>query len=204
MSNGEPPKFSCVVVIKPENRGYDITCYKGGPDGVEVMMTTWKADRQSALWTADKLRSAYADENGKPAPVEGGLESWTKDFAMVKELERALSVLTEFCTSGRRYKTQNPYTLPEIKSALKALAWVKGIDTQPPSTAWMDANNDAPKTGTNSCVYCSAPFTPENPCFNSYAAYDDGTYDGGECAQCAAKRGSPAAEQWMTQRLKED
>jgi hypothetical protein len=186
-------KFDCVVVIKPENKGYDITCYKGGPDGPEVMMKTWKADRQSALWTADKLRLAYADENGNPAPVEGGLKTWERDFALTVELERALSMLTEFCTSGRRYKTQNPYTLPEIKSALKALAWAKGMDTHPTSASWMDANKDAAHTGTQECVYCSAIFSDTNPCFNSYATYDDGTHDGGECAQCAAGRGSVPA-----------
>jgi len=39
----------------------------------------------------------------------------------VLELQTALKALLLFVTSGRRYKSQNPYTLPEVNEALKAL-----------------------------------------------------------------------------------
>ena len=32
-------------------------------------------------------------------------------------LREKLRALTEYCTSGERYKTQNPYTVPAIKQA---------------------------------------------------------------------------------------
>ena len=35
--------------------------------------------------------------------------------------------LTDFCVSGRRYHSQNPYTIPEIVAALKAIARARGI-----------------------------------------------------------------------------
>ena len=50
----------------------------------------------------------------------------------------ALKDLTEFCTSGRRYETQNPYTIPEIIAALKTIAFAQRGDV----ANWMDANND--------------------------------------------------------------
>ena len=81
--------------------------------------------------------------------MEGGLKTWEKDFALACELQRALQALTEFCTSGRRYQTQNPYTIPEIKAALHAIAWAKGIDIPEGSDAWMDANQDAYKESAN-------------------------------------------------------
>ena len=33
----------------------------------------------------------------------------------------ALRQLIDYCTSGRRYQTQNPYSVPEIKDAIVAL-----------------------------------------------------------------------------------
>lgn len=36
-------------------------------------------------------------------------------------LRIALENLLEFVTSGRRYETQNPYTIPEVEAAYKAL-----------------------------------------------------------------------------------
>jgi len=67
----------------------------------------------------------------------------THDFKKgFKEGQRSLIIalrnLTEFCTSGRRYQTQNPYTVPEIKAALQALAEARGL----PADAWMDANKN--------------------------------------------------------------
>ena len=38
-----------------------------------------------------------------------------------EKLRRALTNLLEFVTSGRRYQTQNPYTIPEVKAAMAAL-----------------------------------------------------------------------------------
>ena len=35
---------------------------------------------------------------------------------------RALEDLLEFVTSGRRYETRNPYTIPEVQAAFRALA----------------------------------------------------------------------------------
>lgn len=37
------------------------------------------------------------------------------------ELREALAALLEFVTSGRRYETRNPYTIPEVEAAYKAL-----------------------------------------------------------------------------------
>lgn len=34
-----------------------------------------------------------------------------------KKLEQALADLYDFCISGRRYHSQNPYTIPEIHNA---------------------------------------------------------------------------------------
>jgi len=51
----------------------------------------------------------------------------------------ALKDLTEFCTSGRRYESKNPYAVPEIIAALKTIAFVQG---QNPYDDWMDANKD--------------------------------------------------------------
>lgn len=39
----------------------------------------------------------------------------------VTELRKALTDLLEFVTSGRRYETRNPYTIPEVDAAFKAL-----------------------------------------------------------------------------------
>jgi predicted RNase H-like nuclease (RuvC/YqgF family) len=52
-----------------------------------------------------------------------------------RDLITALKEITRYCTSGERYKTQNPYTVPEIKQALIALTKAKGKN---PAT-WMDA-----------------------------------------------------------------
>ena len=49
---------------------------------------------------------------------------------------RALEELTRYCTNGDRYKTQNPYTVPAIVAALKAIAKARGCK----ETSWMDAN----------------------------------------------------------------
>jgi hypothetical protein len=38
-----------------------------------------------------------------------------------EELEQALADLYDFCISGRRYKSTNPYTIPEINNARIAL-----------------------------------------------------------------------------------
>jgi hypothetical protein len=40
----------------------------------------------------------------------------------VKRLEKALDDLLLFVTSGRRYKTQNPYTIDEVKEAIRVLS----------------------------------------------------------------------------------
>ena len=42
------------------------------------------------------------------------------------DLLAALRDLAEFCTSGRRYETQNPYTVAEIKAALDAISAATG------------------------------------------------------------------------------
>ena len=39
----------------------------------------------------------------------------------VKRLEKALDDLLIFVTSGRRYQAQNPYTLEEVKEAIRVL-----------------------------------------------------------------------------------
>lgn len=38
-----------------------------------------------------------------------------------------LAVLLDFCISGERHETQNPYTIPVIKNALKFLAEYEGL-----------------------------------------------------------------------------
>jgi hypothetical protein len=40
----------------------------------------------------------------------------------VEELSQALKGLLKYCCDGRRYETQNPYTVPEIRQGLKILA----------------------------------------------------------------------------------
>lgn len=49
---------------------------------------------------------------------------------------RALKILTKYCTNGDRYIVCNPYCVPEIKLALKAIALAQG------SSNWLDANDD--------------------------------------------------------------
>lgn len=61
-----------------------------------------------------------------------------KKFDNAGNLLIALKDLTEYCTSGRRYKTQNPYTVPEIVAALKTIA----LAEDKPIENWMDANDD--------------------------------------------------------------
>ena len=39
----------------------------------------------------------------------------------VSKCRKALKDLLEFTTSGRRYKTQNPYTIPEVSAGFEAL-----------------------------------------------------------------------------------
>ena len=55
----------------------------------------------------------------------------------MEDVLRALEELTQYCTSGDRYKTQNPYTVPEIVTALKAIARARGFKEK----SWMDAND---------------------------------------------------------------
>lgn len=45
--------------------------------------------------------------------------------------KRALAVLLDFVTSGRRYTRQNPYTIPEVKEAFAAL----GLDPYEPTSS---------------------------------------------------------------------
>lgn len=38
---------------------------------------------------------------------------------------------------------------------------------------------------TTKCIICGEEFSAENPCWNSYASYEDGTHSQGECKMCA-------------------
>lgn len=38
-----------------------------------------------------------------------------------RELRDALAALLDFVTSGRRYESRNPYSIPEVESAYRAL-----------------------------------------------------------------------------------
>ena len=58
----------------------------------------------------------------------------------------ALRQLIDYCTSGRRYQTQNPYSVPEIKDAIVALGDRSlGIDSwfEGPPTAQDEARRKA-------------------------------------------------------------
>lgn len=56
------------------------------------------------------------------------------------ELLKNLIALIRVFTEGRNYNTQNPYTRPEIESALKAIKHTTGYEGD-----WMDAINPPPK-----------------------------------------------------------
>lgn len=43
-------------------------------------------------------------------------------------------------------------------------------------------------TGTFDCATCGETFTEDNPLWNSWATYADGSADDGECKRCAEKR----------------
>lgn len=42
--------------------------------------------------------------------------------------------------------------------------------------------------GSFVCVYCGETFSADNPCWNSFADYEDGSHADGECRRCAEKR----------------
>jgi hypothetical protein len=50
-----------------------------------------------------------------------GPKDWRPTSKRGSELEAALAALLEFVTSGRRYETRNPYSLPEVKEAIRLL-----------------------------------------------------------------------------------
>ena len=60
--------------------------------------------------------------------------------AQCKKVYDALLNLIDFCTSGRRYKSFNPYGLPEIKEACAVVAEVQGmnnyLDAKIPHKDW--------------------------------------------------------------------
>lgn len=42
--------------------------------------------------------------------------------------------------------------------------------------------------GTFECVYCGEEFSESNPCYNSFADYENGSHADGECKNCAERR----------------
>lgn len=66
------------------------------------------------------MLSADHDERNDEAAAK-----WQEQVEAVKLIE-VLKVLTEFCTSGRRYHSTNPYLIPEIRAALEVIAESQG------------------------------------------------------------------------------
>jgi hypothetical protein len=95
----------------------------------------WYVKRENA-----DLADILADDGTIVAwtlPQFPSIEANSQAIAATPELIKALKDLTRYCTSGERYKTRNPYAVPEIKQALIALTKAQG--KSPEGHAWMDA-----------------------------------------------------------------
>lgn len=100
--------------LSETNRYENIThfLYQGGPGEIASM-------KQDVEWVWKTVDGYAASHQGDQPELDEA-----KRPRGDAELRLALTNLLEFVTSGRRYKSQNPYTIPEVQASFKAL----GID----------------------------------------------------------------------------
>lgn len=81
---------------------------------------TEKAHRVVAEGLRDKM--GWAGDLAAGATDKG----YVFVFVDTQRVIEALKVLAEYCTSGRRYYSTNPYGIPEIRAALEVIAASQG------------------------------------------------------------------------------